>query len=153
MAIQNLNRATPTGADLVAFFSQIAGRDANCSITELAAVLLAGISSSGLTTQYASPNTSGYSVTIAPPATGASMWLLLTPLAGYSALTILLPVGVDGQEVVVSSTQAVSGTLTTTGATVGGSAQPVNGAPSTLSANGSFRLRFDGVNSSWYRIG
>lgn len=152
MSIERLNQGTPVGNSLIPFFDVTNGRDAAASLNAFIAVILDGLSSSGLTTQYAAPNASGYTVTISPPDTGVSMWLLSTPLAGYAALTILLPVGADGQEVLVSSTQAVSGTLTVTGATVGASPQPVNGAPSTLAANGFFRLRFDGVHSSWYRV-
>jgi len=54
---------------------------------------------------------------------------------------------VDGQQVVVTSTQAVT-TLT-----VSGNGASVNGAPSTLAANGYFRLRYDQINNSFYRIG
>jgi hypothetical protein len=107
----------------------------------------------GFVTQYASPNASGYVVTVSPPTAGTPVWLLLTPLAGYANLTINLPAGVDGQEVLVSSTQAVTGALTVTGATVGAGAQPVNGAPATLAANGFFRLKFNAVQGSWYRVG
>jgi hypothetical protein len=153
MAIQNLNQGTPTVASSIPFYDAANGRDARCSITELAALILAGLSSAGITPQYSSPNVSGYAVTIAPPADGASMWLVLTPVADYANLTINLPIGVDGQEISVSSTHAVSGALTVTGATVGAAPQPVNGAPATLVANGYFRLRFDGVASSWYRVG
>lgn len=152
MAIEKLNQGTPTAASQIPFYDAVNGRDARCSITELAALVLANLTGGDVVTQYASPNVSGYSVTVNPPDDGTSMWLLLTPLAGYAALTILLPEGVDGQEVRVSTTQAVTGALTVTGATVGASAQPVNGAPATMTANAFFRLRFDGVNSSWYRV-
>lgn len=152
MSIERLNQGTPVGNSLIPFFDVTNGRDAAASVNTFKSVILQDINSSGLTTQYASPNASGYTITVSPPDTGVSMWLLSTPLAGYAALTINLPVGADGQEVLVSSTQAVSGTLTVTGATVGASPQPVNGAPGTLAANGFFRLRFDGVHSSWYRI-
>jgi hypothetical protein len=80
------------------------------------------------------------------------MWLALTPTGTIASLTVVLPIGSDGQEVLVSTTQALT-SLTVTGATVGASPQPVNGAPTTMAANAFFRLRFDGVSSSWYRVG
>lgn len=156
--IQNL--PSPTGSsplassDYLALFSGQLGQDAKATLSQLLTWLQSQLTSSGsFTQQFVSPNASGYSVTIAPPSSGASMWLLSTPLAGYANFTILLPAGVDGQEVLVNSTQAVSGALTVTGATVGASPQPVNGAPATLAANGFFRLKFCGVTSSWYRVG
>jgi hypothetical protein len=54
---------------------------------------------------------------------------------------------VDGQQLLVSCTQAVT-TLT-----VAGNGSTVNGAPATLAANAFFRLRFDGVFKAWYRVG
>ena len=48
----------------------------------------------------------------------------------------------------MSCTQAVTTlTVSANGATA------VNGAPAALTANGFFRLRFDGIFQSWYRIG
>lgn len=153
MAIQNLNQGTPSVASLIPFYDQANGRDASCSVTQLAALILAGLTASGFVTQYAAPNVSGYVVAVAPPTAGSPVWLLLTPVADYAALTINLPAGVDGQEVLVCSTHAVTAALTVTGATVGAGAQPVNGAPGTLAAGGFFRLKFNAVNGSWYRVG
>lgn len=107
-------------------------------------------SSGGFETQYSAPSATGFSVTINPITDGGDVFLLLTPAAGYAAGTITLPAQaecVDGQEVLVSCTQSVT-TLT-----VDGNGADVNGAPTTLSANGFFRLRYDGVFNAWYRIG
>ena len=154
MAIQNLNQGTPTGSSLVPFFDQSSGRDASCSVTQLAAVILATLATTGgFASQYAAPNVSGFAITVNPPESGVPVWLLITPVADYADLTINLPVGVDQQEVLVCSTHAVTGALTVTGALVGAANQPVNGAPATLTAGGFFRLKFDGVNTSWYRVG
>lgn len=153
MAIQNLNQGTPSLSSSVPFYDDANGRDARCSVTELAALILSGLSSVGFATQYSSPNVSGYAVTVSPPTSGTPVWLLLTPVSDASALTINLPIGVHGQEVLVSSTHAVTATLTVTGALVGGSNQAVNGAPGTLAANGFFRLKFNGVGGSWHRVG
>lgn len=153
MAIEKLNQGTPTVGSSVPFYSPEQGQDLRCSITQLAALILAGLSSVGFATQYASPNVSGFAVAVNPPTAGTPMWLLLTPTGAFANLTISLPVGVDGQEVLVSTTQAVTVALTVTGALVGAANQPVNGAPATLVAGGFFRLKFDGVNGSWYRVG
>ena len=97
--------------------------------------------------QFAAPSATGFSVTIAPPTTGASVWLILTPVAGYAAGAIVMPSGpVDGQEVLVNSTQSVT-TLT-----VSGNGSTVTGAPTTLAANAFFRLKYCAVLSTFYRV-
>lgn len=101
----------------------------------------------GMVTQYAAPNASGFSITVSPPVDGATVWLLLTPDAGYAALTIVMPAAVHGQEVLITTTQPVT-TLT-----LNGDGHAIVGAPTTMDANAFFRLRFDVVLDSWYRIG
>jgi hypothetical protein len=118
-----------------------------------AAVLAAFIQSEITTiddkiTQYASPSASGFSVAVQNAS--ESVWLLLTPTAGFATGTLVLPASVncvDNQEILVNSTQAVT-TLTITG-----NGSSVTGAPTTLAANAFFRLRYNAVNSTWYRVG
>lgn len=152
MAIEKLARTDELSAsDLVALHSNSLGNDAAATLATLLAWLQDQLTSAGgFTTQYSAPAATGFSVTIDPPVDGGSVYLLLTPAAGYAAGTIVLPAlaeCVDGQEVLVSCTQAVT-TLT-----VSGNGATVNGAPATLAANAFFRLRFDGVFDAWYRIG
>lgn len=99
-------------------------------------------------TQYAAPSATGFTVTVNNDS--LSVWLILTPVAGYAAGTLTLPAVancVDRQEVLVNSTQAV------TALTIAGNGATVTGAPTTLAANGYFRLRFDAVTKTWYRVG
>lgn len=91
-----------------------------------------------------------FSVTIEPATPGANVWAQLTPSGAFAAATITLPaeeVRGDGQEVLVSCTQAV------TALTLDGNGAAVIGAPTTLAANGYFRMRFDQVGSAWFRVG
>ncbi len=145
--INQLTTRTPSASDLFAFFSSANGDAAKASLSALAAVLAPLLTvPDDKVTQYASPNATGFTVSITDDQ--QSYWLLLTPLAGYAAGTVVLPASpVDRQEVLLSSTQAV------TALAVSGNGKTVNGAPATLAANAFFRLRFDGVNSSWYRVG
>lgn len=102
-------------------------------------------------TQYASPSSSGFSVTIAPPTAGNNVHLILTPTAGYAAGTIVLPAVaavVDKQEVLVNSTQQVT-TLTVNG----NGAVAVTGEPVSLGADDFFRLKYDIISQTWYRVG
>ena len=141
-----------TGADQVPIY-QAANGDARKASVSLFATYIQSLltPAGGEETQYYAPGASGFSVTINPTTDGGSVYLLMTPLAGYAAGTIVLPAVAeceDGQEVLVSSTQLV------TALTVSGNgAVAVNGAPTALTANGFFRLRYDGINQSWYRVG
>lgn len=103
----------------------------------------------GKPTQYAAPSATGFTVTVSER-NGRETWLVLTPVAGYAAGSIALPAAVDslhGQEIVVNCTQSVTNlTVTSSGGTV-------TGAPTSLSANSFFRVRFDAVTSTWYRVG
>lgn len=147
-SILQLNAATPTTASRIPFGDPGSGLDYACALSAILALLAPA---STFQTQYAAPNVSGFAINIAPAATGGNVWLLVTPNAGYAALTLNLPAGTDGQEIVVNVTQSVT-TLTVTGATVGAAPQPVYGAPTTLAANAHFRLKFDGVTGAWYAI-
>lgn len=152
MGIKDLSQGTIAAASSLPFYDPANGSDRRASVTSLVALIQSLLTAAGaLVTQYAAPNASGFTVLIAPPTDGASMFLLLTPAAGYAAGTITLPAVAtcaDGQELLVSCTQIV------TALTVAGNGATVNGAPTTLAAaNAFFRLRFDAVLDSWYRVG
>lgn len=151
MTIQNLSQTDAAAGDSLPFFSVANGADRRTSITQLVALIQSLLTASGtFLTQYATPNASAFNVAIDPPTDGDSVYLLLTPTGGFAAGTITLPAQAecqDGQELLVSCTQAVT-TLT-----VAGNGATVNGAPTTLAANGFFRLRYDGVLGAWYRVG
>lgn len=113
------------------------------SLSTLLAFLEANLSRGTLSTRYAAPSATGFSVNAE-----SNTHLILTPVAGYAAGTIVLPASpTDRDQFVVNSTQAVT-TLT-----VNGNGKTVTGAPTTLAANAFFHLKYDGVLSTWYRIG
>lgn len=139
---------TLSTSDLVALFSGSLGNDAAATLGTLVTFLQSQLTSPGDDiTQYASPNASGFGVLVSPVVDGQSVFLLLTPTAGFAAGTITLPdvsTCIDGQHVVVASTQAV------TSLTVAGNGSVVNGAPTSLVANQAFVLRWDGIMQAWY---
>lgn len=152
--IYNCNRITNinqlSGADLLAIFVQQNGGDCALSLTLFADWLSDNITveGDGKVTQYSAPSATGFTATITNASDSA--WLILTPVAGYAAGTIVLPAvgnAVDKQEVLVNCTQAVT-TLT-----INGNGATVTGGPTTLTANAFFRLRFDAVLTTWYRVG
>lgn len=140
--IRDLNtiNTSLSGDDLLRVYDRSVGGEVAASVDTLKAYVTAD--SAALATQYAAPTATGFTVTI----TAANTWLVLTPAAGYAAGTIALPASAStGDEVLVNCTQSVS-TLTISGGTVAG-------APASLSANGFFRLRYEGVTGNWYRVG
>lgn len=151
----NINQLTAvdslSGGDLFVIFSTGNGDARSVSASALLAYLLESVAQAPImTTQYAAPNATGFSVAVVPLVAGNSVYLNLTPLAGYAAGTLVLPALADAedqQELLVSTTQAV------TALTVSGNGATVNGAPTTLAANGFFRLRFDEVLKTWQRVG
>lgn len=151
MGIQQLNQGTPSTASQIPFYDPQNGQDRRASLSAIADVLAEQIAIPGVEfKQRAAPNATGFSVAVTPLEQGQSGWLLLTPLAGYAAGTVVLPAVatlVDDQELLITTTQAI------TALTVSNGGATVNGAPTTLAANAFFRLRFDLVNSSWYRVG
>jgi len=152
MAIEKLSSVdTLAAGDQLALYSAANGGDRKASLTALIAFLNSSLASPGAElTQYAAPNATGFNVQIVPATGGGNVYLLLLPLATYAAGTITLPalaLCADRQELLVHCSQIVS-TLT-----VAGNGATVNGAPTALAANGFFRLRFDAVMSSWYRVG
>jgi hypothetical protein len=142
-AVKNLSVS-----DLLAIYSAQNGDARKLSLGNLIAFLQTQlVQTDNKTTFYAAPSATGFTVTLTD--SNASLWLILTPVADYAAGTIVLPSlgnSVDKQEILVNSTHAVT-TLT-----INGNGSTVTGAPTTLAANGSFRLRFDDVTNTWYKV-
>lgn len=144
---------TVSAGDIVAVFVQNDGDPRGAAMSVLQAYMQANLTfpSDGVqqfTTQYASPSSTGFSVSIVNGPD--NIHLILTPTGGFAAGTIVLPAvanAVDQQEVLVNCTQAVT-TLTTSG-----NGATVTGAPTTLAANAFFRLKYDLPSTVWYRVG
>lgn len=85
-----------------------------------------------------------------PAVAGNSVWLQLNPPGAAASATINLPDAANrahGQEVLITCTNVII-SLTTNG-----SGASVNGAPSSLVANGFYRMRYDSVANGWFRVG
>lgn len=136
-------------SDQVPIYSSENGDARKASMAVLAAFVKTLITSvDDMITQYFAPSATAFTATVTDGSN--SIWLVLTPTGAFAAGTIKLPAVancVDRQEVLVNCTQAV------TALTVNGNGATVTGAPTTLAANGYFRLRFDAVTDTWYRVG
>lgn len=98
---------------------------------------------SGLVTQYSNPDATGFNINVE---NNYSTWLIVRPVANYAAGTITLPatpVNLQSVNIVI--------TADVTTLTVNGNGNSVIGAPSSISANDIFSLRYDGVNKTWFR--
>lgn len=147
MAIERLNQGTASLSDSVPIYDPLNGRDRRISLNDILTLFQSELTTNGgFLTQYAAPNATGFTVVIAPETTGANVWLKLTLGGAYAAGTVTLPsTPVDGQEVLVTTRQTVTA-ITVNGGTV-------YGTPTTLTPTAPFRLRFDGVDSTWNRVG
>ena len=144
--INQLNAVdTISAGDLLALYSQNGGDARKMPLSQLLAFVQANTNIEGTkVTQYSAPSATGFTVAI----TNADAWLVLTPTGTLAEGTITLYGSpTDRCELLVNTTQEVT-TLT-----VSGNGATVTGAPSTLAANGFFRLRYDAVLTTWYRVG
>lgn len=77
-----------------------------------------------------------------------NQWVLLTPAGTIATGTVVLPIStglVDGQEVMVTSSNTI------TALTINGNGSTVVGGPTTIGATSPFKLRYNLLNTSWYK--
>lgn len=147
--INHLSSTDLSGADLIPVFSQSNGDARKSSLTNLMTWLESQsiATQDSKVTQYAAPLTG--STTLITDSQN-SVWLILTPAGTIATATLTLPLvsnAVDRQELLVNTTQTI------TALTISANGGSTVGAPTTLAANGFFRLRFDAVLKTWYRVG
>ncbi len=94
--------------------------------------------------------TPGTGFNIAVPTASSQQWILIQPVSTLATGTVTLPLNTqtpDGTEVLVTTAQQITSfALGINGATA------IYGAPSTLSAEDFFRVRFVQATNSWYCI-
>jgi hypothetical protein len=149
-SINQLNAADQlSGSDLLALYSQANGDARKISLTNLLNWLESQqiATQDNKITQYAAPLAASTTLLRDDQ---SSLWLILTPAGTIATATLKLPLvanAVDRQEILVNSTQIITAlTLDANGGTI-------IGGPTALAANGFFRLRFDAVMKTWYRVG
>ena len=144
--INQLNAVdSPQDGDLMALYVQQSGDARKISSYNFAQYVLGLLTASDKVKQYLAPSATGFSVTISQ----GNTWFILTPTGTLAAGTIVLPdvsLCSDGSELLCNSTQAV------TSLTITGTSASVVGAPTTIAANGFFRLKLDKATSTWYRV-
>lgn len=140
--------AQVSGADLLPVYSSTNGDARKLSVSALLTYFQQTFASPTLATNVYTPGT-GFNIAVPTPV-AQQQWLLIQPAGTLAAGTVTLPLNTstpDGTEILVTSTQIITTfTLALNGATA------ANGAPTTLAANGFFRMRFVQSQNSWYRI-
>lgn len=150
MAIERLNSAPLTEDAFIPFYSAALGSDARTTVPELLAQIDKAYEGAAFSaaTQYAAPNATGFTINVTPPSPGFNVFLLITPISTLAAGTIFMPANpVDRQEVFAHCTTLI------TALTINGNGSNLSGAPTTIAAGGFFRMRYDKVLGTWYRIG
>ena len=134
--------------DQVPVYSPNNGDARRLPVSSLLAYFQQTFASPTLATNVYTPGT-GFNIAVPTPV-AAQQWILIQPAGTLALGTITLPLNTqtpDGTEVLVTTTQQITGfTLALNGATA------AYGAPSTLSAEDFFRMRFVQSTNSWYRI-
>lgn len=141
-----------TAGDLLPVFVQNQGDARKASMTKVLDYIQANIDfpAAGIeqfTVQYATPNATGFSVSL--QSNDNNQWLILSPTGAFAAGTVVFPPVaslIDNQEVIISCTQTVT-TLTLTG-----NGATVFGAVPTINAYGSFRFKYNALVNGWYRL-
>ncbi len=88
--------------------------------------------------------------TIAVENNAVGTYLVMNPSVSITNGTITLPQMAeltDGQEVLVTSSQEVENL------TIAGNGAALIGNPNTIAADGFFKLKFDQLSLTWYRVG
>lgn len=137
-----------SSGDLLPVYVPNNGDARKVSVGQLLQFFQQQFASPTLSTQFATPGT-GFNVAVQTPVS-EQQWLVLQPAGTLAAGTVTLPLNTqtpDGTEVLITTTQVITTfTLALNGAAA------AYGAPTTLAANGFFRVRFYAATNSWYRI-
>lgn len=132
-------------SDQLLVFSSSNGDTRKASISTLLDFFGANFVSPEFIETYANPTLSGFVVPV--PTSTANQWLILAPTGAFAAGTITLPLSsglVDGQQVLVTTTQAIAAfTINPNGASV-------IGFPTALGAGGFFSLRYEKQGNRWF---
>ena len=137
-----------SSGDLLPVYVPNNGDARKISMGQLLAFFQQQFASPTLATQLATPDT-GFNVAIQTPVS-EQQWLILQPAGTLASGTVTPPLNTqtpDGTELLITTTQQITAfTFALNGAAA------AYGAPTTLSAEDFFRVRYYAATNSWYRI-
>lgn len=136
------------GGDLFAVYISSNGDARKVSATVLLDYIKQNLGQVNYVTQSVVVSSDNFNTQVS--SNGSNIWLILNMTAAFGTGTVTLPLlaeAVDGQEVLIYNTRQV-----TTFNVDGNGAVAVNGAPTSLSADSPFTLRFSASSNSWFRV-
>lgn len=146
--INELTRATELASgDVLPIWSQNDGESRASSVALLTAYLQDNLDFAGgvMSLRNFTP-ASGDNCAIST-ATQQDIWVALSPAGTLATLTIeFTGTPQNLQEIMVSTSAAITALTFTT-------PQAQQGTPGAMGANGFFKMKYDGVNSIWRRVG
>lgn len=146
--INNLNENTDIAdGDLFVVWSTANGVSRKISYSNLLTSFREDVTDPDFTKTNLVPTT-GFTHNFAD--TSADQWLIAKPAGTLATGTVNLPVStavVDGQRIRVTSSEII------TSLTVNGNGATINGAPTTIAADGYFNLEYDSTSGEWFRVG
>jgi len=137
-----------SGGDQFAVYSPNTGDARRLPVSALLAYFQQTFAAPTLATNVYTPGT-GFSIAVPTPVS-QQQWMLLQPAGTLASGTVVLPLNTstpDGTEVLITSTQIITTFTLNQNGSLG-----VNGAPTTLAANGFARVRYVQSQNRWYRI-
>lgn len=141
-----ITAANASGSDNFALYSSSDGDARKMSLTQVNQYVMDNFTSPAYNTTILVP-ISGFSLSL--PDTAENQWALLKPAGALATGTVVLPVSTglaDGQEVMITTTAIISTfTLSGNGATV-------SGAPTVLAADDTFKMRYNAISTTWYKV-
>jgi hypothetical protein len=145
--IDQLSQASSIAdADELALYSKANKDTRKVTVPQLAAAVLESIEGAPDDTVY---SLDAGSVAVLPATPGGNVWAQITLSATVANFTVILPGADDrthGQEVLVTCTQTV------TALAVNGNGAALSGAPTTSGPALPFRMKYDLISNTWYRI-
>lgn len=140
--------ANVQAGDQIPVYSPNNGDARRLPISQLLTYFEQTFASPDIATNIYTPGT-GFNITVPTPT--APQWMLIQPAGTLATGTVTLPLNTQtpsGTEVLITTTQIITAfTLAANGAA------NVYGAPTALTANQFFKMRFVQSTNSWYRIG
>lgn len=147
MTIDQLSSTdTLNGSDLFPLFSNANGDARKTSLTNLLTYFKESFTAPDfITTITAAVN--GQTVSMSDNST--NQWACLTPAGTIATGTIVFPIStglVDGQEIIVTSSNTI------TALTINGNGSTVVGGPTTIGATSPFKMKYNLLTTSWYKV-
>ncbi len=144
---QLIEASSLSAGDLLIFYSSSNGSARKIAVSAFVEAVKNLLPSQNQITQYANPTASAFSVKISN--TPFNLWLILAPTGAFAAGSIVLPsieYLTDKQEILVNCSQPV------TALTIDGNGASISGAPSSIAAFSSFKLKYDIISNTWYKV-